>query len=101
MFGIKNFKLVKELKNIKLQTGWLSFSKQNETERRNEFFKSLMEDNKFVEEDLKLRLMVEEMLVKEFGEKIKETKSYDFLKESVIKRLKQKQLGNEPIEENK
>lgn len=93
MFNLKHFKLVKELKNIKPQLNWLqfSFSRNNQ---KDELLNSIIAENKFVEEDLKIRAMVEDMLKKEFSEEIKNIKSYDFLVDSVVNKLKQKQLGN-------
>ncbi len=95
MFNLKHFKLVKELKNIKPQTNWLTFSlSANNSQSRNELLNSIIADNKFVKEDLKIRAMVEDMLQKEFSAEIKNIKSYDFLVDSVVNKLKQKQLGN-------
>ena len=95
MFGLKHFKLVKELKNIKPQLGWLRFSSSNIKDRkRDEFLESVIADNKFIEEDLRIRKMVEEMVQKEFSSNIKNIKSYDFLVHSVVNKLKLKQLGN-------
>ena len=95
MFNLKQFKLVKELKNIKPELKWLQFvnNKNNKTSNE-ELLNSIISDNKFVEEDLKMRAMVEEMLVQEFSETIKNMKSYDFLVDSVVNKLKEKQLGD-------
>lgn len=94
MFSLKHFKLVKELKNIKPQANWLKFSALRKNTIGSEFLDSIAADNKFVQEDLKIRSMVEEMLEKEFSSDIKNIKSYDFLVDSVVNKLKQKQLGN-------
>lgn len=94
MFNLKHFKLVKELKNIKPQANWLKFSALRKNTIGSEFLDSVVADNKFVQEDLKIRSMVEEMLEKEFSSDIKNIKSYDFLVDSVVNKLKQKQLGN-------
>jgi len=95
MFNLKHFKLVKELKNIKPQTNWLTFSlSANNPQSKNELLNAIIADNKFVKEDLKIRAMVEDMLQKEFSAEIKNIKSYDFLVDSVVNKLKQKQLGN-------
>ncbi|MCD7779366.1 MAG: hypothetical protein LUH05_01685, partial [Candidatus Gastranaerophilales bacterium] len=83
MFNLKHFKLVKELKNIKPQLNWLSFSNKYSKSKK-ELLNSIIENNKFIEEDLKIRVMVEEMLVKEFSEDIKNIKSYNFLVDSVV-----------------
>ncbi len=84
MFNLKQFKLVKELKNIKPQTQWLQFANSN----KNNILNSILE------EETKLRTSVEEMLVNEFSEDIKKMKSYDFLVDSVVNKLKEKQLGD-------
>ena len=103
MFGLKNAKLVKRLSNMKPQLKWLKFSNSFSLKKsRNDFLKEISADNEFVREDLKIRKMVEEMLVKEFSSDIKNIKSYDFLVDSVVNRLKNKQLKLEPtIEEIK
>ena len=95
MFNLKNFKLVKELKNVKPQVNWLKFTneRQNNT-AKNDFINSVIDDNKFVEDELKIRAMVEDMLEKEFSPNIKNIKGYDFLVDSVVNKLKQKQLNN-------
>ena len=98
MFNLRQFKLVKELKNKKPQMNWLKFSSSQN--RNDEFLNSVIADNKFVQEDLKIRAMVEEMLVKEFSESIKDIESYDFLVDSVVNKLKKKQLGNTQALEN-
>lgn len=92
MFGLRNIKLVKKLKDIKPQLGWLEFSNKQQSKTVDE----IIADNKFVEEDLKIRAMVEDMLEKEFSSEIKKSKQYDFLVDSVVNKLKQKQLGNIP-----
>lgn len=98
MFGLKNAKLVKKLSNIKPQLTWLKFSSSLSLKKsRNDFLQEISADNKFVREDLKIRKMVEEMLVKEFSSDIKNIKSYDFLVDSVVERLKNKQLKAEPV----
>lgn len=101
MFGLKKAKLVKELSNIKPQLDWLRFSgSKNSEKNRNDFLQEIASDNKFVLEDLKLRAMVEEMLEKEFSSDIKNIKSYNFLVDSVVNKLKNKQLSNVDITED-
>lgn len=98
MFGIKNLKLVKELKNIKPHLKWLQFS-NTEQNNQKEFFESIIADNKFVKEDMKIRTMVKDIIRKEFGESIEKSKDYDFLVDSVVDKLKKQQLGKiEPLE---
>ena len=99
MFSLKNFKLVNRLKNAKPQLGWLTFSNKNKI-NKNDFMSSVIADNKFVEEDLKLRAMVEDMIKAEFGDRLKNHSEYEFLVDSVVNKLKQQQLGKvEPLEE--
>lgn len=98
MFGLKNVKLVKKLTNMRPQLTWLKFSNSSLLKKsRNDFLKEISADNSFVREELKIRKMVEEMLAKEFSPEIKNSKSYDFLVDSVVERLKNKQLKAEPV----
>lgn len=98
MFSLRNFKLVKELTNKKPQMEWLQFSNSRNSE--SSFIDTLIEDNKFIEEDLKIRAMVEDMLQKEFSDEIKNIKSYDFLVDSVVNKLKKQQMENTRSIEN-
>lgn len=98
MFGLKHFKLVKELKNIKPQLDWLQFS-STKNKQKDKLLKSIIADNKFVAEELRIRAMVEDMLKKEFSEEITKIKSYDFLVDSVVNKLKQKQLADFPSDD--
>lgn len=101
MFNLNKFKFVKELKNNKPQSNWLQFiNEKNSKITNDEFLNSIIEENKFVQEELKLRAMVEDMLVQEFSESIKSIKSYDFLVDSVVNRLKEKQNGEISISED-
>ena len=92
MFNLKQFKLVKELKNSKPQWKWLQFSGAKNT--KDELLNSLMADNKFVEEDLRIRAMVEDMIKREFPERLKDEKQYKYLVDCVVNKLKRQQLGN-------
>lgn len=99
MFNLKNFKLVNKLKNSKPQLSWLNFSNKNKI-NKSKFMSSIISENKFVEEDLKLRAMVEDMIKAEFGDRLKNHSEYEFLVDSVVHKLKQQQLGKiEPLEE--
>ena len=93
MFNLKNFKLVSKLKNMKPQFGWLKFSSASQNSK-GELFNTIISDKKFVQEDLKIRAMVEDVLRKEFGSKLDNHPDYEFLVDSVVNKLKQKQLGN-------
>lgn len=90
MFNLKKYKIVKELKNINQQMNWLQFSFTRKN--NNELFNSIINENKFIEEDLKIRAMVENMLKKEFSNEIKNIKNYDFLVDSVVNRIKLNQM---------
>lgn len=99
MFGLGKLKLVKELKNKKPQTEWLKFSNPvNSKSNKNKFLNEIIQDNKFVEEDLKIRAMVEEMLKKEFPSGFKNQDTYEYLVDSVVCKLKQKQLKDSTTE---
>ena len=98
MFGLKNFKLVNKLKDT-TKLNWLTFSNRNKI-KKNDYMSSIIADNKFVEEDLRLRAMVEDMIKAEFGDKLTNHAEYEFLVDSVVNKLKQQQLGKvEPLEE--
>ena len=93
MFNLKGFKLVKDLKNNKsTKSGLLQFSASNSN--NTELLDSIISNSSFVKEDLKIRAMVENMLRKEFSEDIKNIKGYDFLVDSVVNKIKSKQLGD-------
>ena len=92
MFNLKQFKLVKELKNSKPQWKWLQFSGSKNT--KDELLNSLIADNKFIAEELKIRAMVEDMIKKEFPERLKDEKQYNYLVDCVVNKLKRQQLGN-------
>lgn len=99
MFNLKKFKLVNKLKDTTTKLNWLTFSTKNKF-KKNDYMSSIIENNKFVEEDLKLRAMVEDMIKAEFGDKLKNHAEYEFLVDSVVNKLKQQQLGKiEPLEE--
>ena len=91
MFNVNRSKSNKNNKNSKSILDWLQFSSDN---KQTGLIDSLISENKFLQEDLKIRALVEDMLKKEFSEKIKDIKDYDFLVDSVVNKLKQKQLGN-------
>ena len=92
MFNLKGFKLVKDVKGKSTKSGLLQFSATNPS--NTELLDSLISNSNFVKEDLKIRAMVEDMLCKEFSEDIKNIKGYDFLVDSVVNKLKSKQLGD-------
>ena len=98
MFDLKNVKLVNKLSNTNFKLGWFKATNPiNSNNSRKAFIEEITKDNKFVQEDAKLRAMVEEMLEKEFSSDIKNIKSYDFLVDSVVNKLKNKQLKSVPV----
>lgn len=98
MFDLKNVKLVNKLSNANFKLGWFKATNPiNSDTSRNKLIEEITKDNKFVQEDAKLRAMVEEMLEKEFSSDIKNIKSYDFLVDSVVNKLKNKQLKSVPV----
>ena len=94
MFNLKHFKLVKKLKNLRYNINWLNYSTKQQLTNKDEFIESLISDNKFIAEDLKIRKMVEEMIKKEFPERLKDKESYSYLVDCVVNKLKQNQLGD-------
>ena len=78
---------------MKPQFGWLKFSSASQNSK-SELFNTIISDKKFVQEDLKIRAMVEDVLRKEFGSKFDNHPDYEFLVDSVVNKLKQQQLGN-------
>lgn len=94
MFNLKHFKLVKKLRNVQPNINWLNFSESRQTSERDKFLNSLIDENKFVAEDMKIRAMVEDMIKKEFPERLQNKESYEYLVDSVVDKLKQQQIGD-------
>ncbi len=94
MFNLKHFKLVKKLRNVQPNINWLNFSESRQTSERDKFLNSLIDENKFVAEDMKIRAMVEDMIKKEFPERLQNKESYEYLVDSVVNKLKQQQIGD-------
>lgn len=94
MFNLKHFKLVKKLRNVQPNINWLNFSESRQTSDRDKFLNSLIDENKFVAEDMKIRAMVEDMIKKEFPERLQNKESYEYLVDSVVNKLKQQQIGD-------
>lgn len=93
--NFKNFKIVKQLKNIKPRLKWLMFSQMQDYKINSKYIDFLISDTpKKVDEDEKrLEEMVRESLVKEFSPKIKDMQSFDLLVDAVVYNLKRKQLA--------
>ena len=93
MFNLNRSGKDKNYHDKNLKSDWLKFSSNS---IKDDFLASIARDNKFVIEDMKIRTMVVDMLKQEFGENIKNIKDYDYLVDSVVNRIKDKQLNIEP-----
>ena len=98
MFNLGKFNFNKNKDNSKSKKEFLSFI-SSQSGNKKEFLDSIASDYSFVQDDIKLRAMVEDMLKEEFGSKFDNYKEYDFLVDSIVNKLKQEQLGDvEPLE---
>lgn len=90
----KNLKFVKTIKNLSPKLRWFMFKSIQDYKIGSKYIDYLIPDNKKgVERDNeRLEKMVEESLVKEFGQKVKDMKSYNLLVDAVVHNLKKKQL---------
>ena len=94
MIKLKEIKLVKKLKNVKPRLKWLMFSQMQDYKINSNYIdlicpnttKTATQDHDYIES------MVKETLIKEFSPEIQNLKSYDFLVDSIVNKLKQKQL---------
>ena len=91
--NLKNFKIVRTLNNIS-KLKWAMFSKLQDCKIASKYIDYLIpEDKKDINKDNeKLEQMVRETLIKEFGPKAKEMKSFDLIVDATVHRLKLKQL---------
>lgn len=98
MFNLNSSQNDKNPKKKNIKNDWFNFISNGQKDK---ILSSLTEENTIVQEEYRLRSMVVDMLNKEFGEEIRNIKGYDYLVESVINKLKNKQLELEPyIQEN-
>lgn len=100
----KNLKLVKTVKNLSPKLKWFMFKSIQDYKIGSRYIDYLIpEENKGINKDNeRLENMVRETLVKEFGSKVKDMKSYDLLVDAVVHNLKKKQLKNldyEPVDD--
>lgn len=80
----------KNSENKKLRAGWLSFLSED---RKDSMLDAAYGSAGFIQEDLKIRAMAEDILKKEFGENISKIKNYDFLIDSIVNRIKENQMN--------
>jgi len=98
----KNLKFVKTIKNLSPKLKWFMFKSIQDYKIGSKYIDYLIpEENKGVGKDNdRLEKMVEETLVKEFGPKVKDMKSYNLLVDACVHNLKKKQLkGLDDIED--
>ncbi len=91
----KNLKFVKKLKNVAPKIKWAMFKNVQDYKINSQYIDYIIpEQKKSIEYDsIKLENMVKESLIKEFGPKIKNSKSYPMLVDAVVHNLKKKQLA--------
>ena len=94
MFNLKNFKIVKEIKNIKPRLKWLLFSQIQDYKMHSNYMDLINPENNLTGEqaDAKLQAIVQDALIKEFTPEIKKMKSYNLLVDAVVHNLKKKQM---------
>jgi len=94
MFNLKNFKVVRELKNIKPRLKWLFFSQYQDYKMHSNYIDLINPENNLssAEADAKLEAIVQDALIKEFTPEIKKMKSYNLLVDAVVHNLKKKQV---------
>ncbi len=98
----KNLKFVKTIKNLSPKLKWFMFKSIQDYKIGSKYIDYLIpEENKGIEKDNeRLEKMVKESLIKEFGPKVKDMKSYDLLVDACVHNLKKKQLkGLDDIED--
>ena len=93
MFNLNRSQGDKNPNKKSVKSDWLKFSS---SDKKDELLSSFAAENKFVQEEMKIRAMVIDMLDKEFGKNIRDIKGYDFLVDSVVNKLKKKQLEAAP-----
>ena len=94
MFSFKNFKIVREINNIKPRLKWLLFSQMQDYKMHSNYMDLVNPENNFTsaEADAKLQAIVQDALIKEFTPEIKKMKSYNLLVDAVVHNLKKKQM---------
>ena len=92
--NLKNFKIVRKLKNLSPKLKWVMFSSIQDCKIASRYIDYLIPDsNKDINKDNeKLEKMVRDTLIKEFSPKIKDMKSFELLVDATVHNIKQKQL---------
>lgn len=96
----KNLKFVKTVKNLSPKLKWFMFKSIQDYKIGSKYIDYLIpEENKGIHKDNeRIEKMVEETLIKEFGPKVKDMKSYPLLVDAVVHNLKKKQLNALDVE---
>lgn len=91
---LKNFKIVRKLKDISPKLKWAMFSKIQDFKIGSRYIDYLIPDDKkdINKDNEKLEKMVRDTLIKEFSPKIKDMKSFELLVDATVHNIKQKQL---------
>lgn len=94
MLNLKEFKIVKELKNISPKLRWLMFSQIQDYKINSNYMDLILNDKqkKFNDDHKKLEQIVRDSLIKEFSPSIQNMKSFNLLVDAVVYNLKRKQL---------
>ncbi len=92
--NLKNFKLVRTLKNLSPKLKWAMFSSIQDCKIASRYIDYLIPDDKkdINKDNERLENMVKDTLIKEFGPTIKNFKSFNLLVDATVHRIKQKQL---------
>ena len=92
--NLKNFKIVKKLKDLSPKLKWAMFSSLQDCKIASRYIDYLIpEDKKDINKDNeKLEKMVRDTLIKEFSPKIKDMKSFELLVDATVHNIKKKQL---------
>ena len=91
---LKNFKIVRKLKDLSPKLKWAMFSKFQDLKIASRYIDYLIpEEGKDINKDNeKLEKMVRDTLIKEFSPKIKDMKTFNLLVDATVHNIKQKQL---------
>ena len=91
----RNHKIVQKIRSIAPRLKWLMYSRIKDIKIGSRYIDFLIPDaNKSICDDAdKLEAMVRHTLTKEFGDKIKDNKSFELLVDATVHNLKKKQLA--------
>ena len=92
--NLKNFKIVRKLKDISPKLKWAMFSSIQDCKIASRYIDYLIPSGKkdVNKDNEKLEKMVRDTLIKEFSPKIKDMKCFELLVDATLHNLKKKQL---------